>query len=89
MLVIASSQRTRTDITTAVASLVPCCSPAKLGVKKSRYAQFWLHTPFLPNFWLCPVSLRAEEPLEKCSEWPVVAGQDCRLDVSVVSDPGT
>ena len=70
MLVIASAD---TDITTAVASLVPCCSPAKLGVKKSRYAQFWLHTPFLPNFWLCPVSLRAEEPLEECSEWPVVA----------------
>ena len=82
MLVIASAD---TDITTAVASLVPCCSPAKLGVKKSRCAQFWLHTPC----WLCPVSLRAEEPLEKCSEWQVVAGQDCRLDVSVVSDPGT
>ena len=52
MLVIASAD---TDITTAVASLVPCCSPAKLGVKKSRCAQFWLHIcTFFAQFLAVP-----------------------------------
>ena len=66
MLVIASAD---TDITTAVAFLVPACKVRNQDVPSFDYK------PFLPQFWLCPVSLRAEEPLEECSECPVLAGQ--------------
>ena len=50
-------------------ALLPACKVRSQDVPSFDYK------PFLPKFWLCPVSLRAEEPLEECSECPVLAGQ--------------
>ena len=83
MLVIASAD---TDITTAVAFLVPCCLPAKSGVKMCPVLTINLFPQVLavPSE---PESRRAPGGVFRVSSCGWTAG--CMLEVSVVSDPGT